>query len=178
MIDVFVVTELNVLLHLPASLILLNTDVDADSRRRDGMISLEGAEHSVVEVPGVPGRSGSFDGCVVVLLVFFGNTAEQSGSCRDYNGKVAHAQGDASLEGTNDSLPNTGDTNDQDCVCQGGNGRDQRTGKDRNQAEADGGREANVSEDPERSNDQENVGECRRMSRLGKRRKDNQNADR
>ena len=49
--------------------------------------------------------------------------------------------------------------NDQDGVDEGNKGSGQGTGEVGDQTEADGGSDANTSEDPERSNDQEDARE-------------------
>ena len=162
MVDVVYVSGLNVLLGFPVSLVLLDSDIDTYGSRRGGGVNLESAKHGIVEVSSVLGASASSDGCsgiIPALLVLLGVATEQAGDGGDDDRKVAHRQSNTGLEGTKNGLPNTRDTNDQDGVDEADNGGGDGASEDRNQAEADGGGDANVPENPEGSNNQENIGE-------------------
>ena len=163
MVDIFPATGLDVLLCFPVSLILLDSDINTYSTRRGRGIDPESTEHGVVEVAGILGSSSSSDtrGGIVLafILVFLSIAAENTSDSRNNDGKIAHGQGDTGLKGAEDSLPSAGKANDQDGVDETNNGGGQRAGEDGNQTEADGGGDANISENPEWSNDQQNVRE-------------------
>ena len=94
MVDVFAAAGLNILLCLPVSLVLFDSDINTYSSRRGRGINLEGAEHSVIEVAGVLGRSSSSDGCsgivLALVLVFLGITTEETSDGGNDDGEVAH----------------------------------------------------------------------------------------
>ena len=162
MIDVFAAAGLNILLCLPVSLVLLDSDIDTYSSRRSGWVNLESAKHGIVGVASVLGTSASSNGrsgIIPALFVLLGIAAEQTSDSRDDDRKIAHGQCHSGLKGTDDGLPNTGDANDQDCMGEGGYGGGHGTGEDRNQTEANGGSNANISKNPKGCNDQEDVGE-------------------
>jgi hypothetical protein len=160
MVDVRFDAGFDVLLCLPVSLVLLDSDINTYCSRRGGRIDLESAEHGVVEVSGVFGGARTSDGCggiVPALLVLLGIPTEEASEGRNDDGEVADGQGDTGLEGANDGLPNAGEANDEDGVGEGGDGGGQGTGEDGDQSETDGGGHSNVSENPEGGDNQENV---------------------
>lgn len=154
---------LDVLLCFPVSLVLLDSDINTYSSRRGGGINLESAEHGVIEVASVLGSSRSSDSCggiiLALILVFLGVAAEETSDGRNDDREVADSQSDASLEGTDDGLPYTRESDDQDGVSEGSKGGGQRTSEDGDQTESDGRGDADVPENPERSDDQEEVRE-------------------
>lgn len=160
MVDICLVAGLNVLLCLPVSLVLLNSNINTYSSRRGRRIDLESTEHGVVEVSCVFGGARSSDSCgaiVLALLVLLWIAAEETSESRNDNGEVADSQGDTSLESTNNSLPHAGESNDEDGVGESSDGGGDGTGENGDQPETNGGGDTNVSENPEGSNDQENV---------------------
>jgi len=162
MVDIIAATGFDVLLRFPVSLILLDSDINTYSARRGHGIDLESTEHGVVEIAGILGGSGSSDsyvGIVLALIVYLSIATEETSDSRDDDGKVTHGQGNTSLKGANGSLPSAGNANEQDGVGEGSDGGGHRAGEDRNQTEADGGGNANISENPKWSNDQEDIRE-------------------
>ena len=156
-INILFAADLNIPLCVPFSLVLLDSDINTYSSRRGSRMDFEGAEHGVVEVTSVLGRTGSSDSCggviPALILVFLGIAAEDASDGRNHNREVADGQCNAGIKGSNDSLPNTGDSDDQDGVSKGGKGGSQGTHEDRDQTETDGGGDADIPENPEGSND-------------------------
>ena len=174
MVDIRFCAGFDVLLGFPVSLVLLNSNINTYSSRRGRRIDLERAEHGVVKVPSVFGAATSSDGrgaIVPALLVLLGIASEETSEGRNDNGEVADGQGNAGLEGTNNSLPNAGESNDEDSVSEGDDGSGNGAGENRDQAESDRSGDPNVSENPEGGNDQEDVrkgsGWRRRGERVG-----------
>jgi len=163
MVDVYTAAGLNIFFCFPVSLLLLDSDIDMHSSGRVRVIDLESAEHSVIQVTGVlecSSPSDGYDGIVLALVpVFLGIAAENMSDDRNNNGEVAYGQGDSGLERTNDSLPNARETKDQDGVGEGDKSGDQGASENGNQSEANSGSDADLPENPEGSDDQENVGE-------------------
>ena len=160
MVDIRFCAGFDVLFCFPVSLVLLNSNINTYSSRRGRRIDLERAEHSVVKVPSVFGATASSDsrgGVIPALLVLLGIASEETSEGGNDNGEVADGQGNAGLEGTNNSLPNTGESNDEDSVGEGGDSSDNGAGEDRYQAESDRSGDPNVSENPVGGNDQEDV---------------------
>ena len=163
MVDIFSVTGLNILLCFPVSLVLLDSDINTYSSRRGRRINPESAEHGIVDVTGILGSTGSSDGCssivLALILELIKVAAEETGEGRNDDRKVAHGQGNASLKGTDNSLPNAREANDEDGMSEGSDGGGQGAGENRDQTESDGRGDTNVSEDPEGGDNQENVRE-------------------
>ena len=160
MINIIFAAGFDVLLGFPISLVLLDSDINTYSSRRGRRIDLESAEHGVVKVSSVFGAAGSSDGCagiVLALFVLLWIAAEEASEGGNDNGEVADGQGDPGLEGTDNGLPNAGESDDEDGVGEGSDGSGDGTSENGDQAETNRGGYTNVSEDPEGSDNQENI---------------------
>ena len=123
MINIILAAGLDIPLCFPVSLVLLDSDIDTYSSRGGGRVNLECAEHGVVDVASVLGTTGTSNSCggiiLALILIFLGITAKETSDCRDDDGEVADSQCNSSLEGTDDGLPNTRESDEQDGVSDG-----------------------------------------------------------